>query len=560
MFDGLPHSAHSIINNDEWHGGSIVRLDSALCRPAAADVAINYHMLKPVITHSPDKVCSGYFLTDCLLALDDLFQGKMLVGASGSKLDMAAEEAVKLKKLMGAGSDDDADDGDSGAKSSEDEAPSEDEGDADSLSGSDVAMEDADVDLRDSQRPDAWMSEAYQALCLEDTLEKTPVPLEVLFEWMVDRRPSGKDYKGTFTKQDVRDPLFEDYLYFCVKARSEEGETPSTLAFGTAKHWRFYRTAKLGEEELPSPIDDEDAITVYGKKSVRLPYGFHATKELLSHEIAIPGKQHAPSTKKRSKAAKGKAVSKVSKDHLKEVCAGTFKTYNLKTLGIPKEAWCTVDKEYKGKHGYTMVSEKTNAAIEVLLNKKAYYVKRCGNGVVALLATLVFSCGGLDWSPIDHFETFAGDQSITKGEIAEHGVYIANQRVTSWEEGFREGMRWQRDDCQSHDLVLAGFGHSEIDDLLEERRPPLQLADSDRPQMTVKYIDGSGKARFGKAVAKVRTRNQKRIRNAACRFLRASFKTEHVLDRSKATHAHWMKHANLASVLHFLASKQLGAD
>lgn len=44
-----------------------------------------------------------------------------------------------------------------------------------------------------------------------------------------------------------RDPLFEDYLYFCVKARSEEGETPSTLAFGTAKHWRFYRTAKLGE-------------------------------------------------------------------------------------------------------------------------------------------------------------------------------------------------------------------------------------------------------------------------------------------------------------------------
>ena len=57
MFDGLPHSAHSIINNDEWHGGSIVRLDSALCRPAAADVAINYHMLKPVITHSPDKAC-----------------------------------------------------------------------------------------------------------------------------------------------------------------------------------------------------------------------------------------------------------------------------------------------------------------------------------------------------------------------------------------------------------------------------------------------------------------------------------------------------------------------
>ena len=38
--------------------------------------------------------------------------------------------------------------------------------------------------------------------------------------------------------------------------------------------------------------------------------------------------------------------------------------------------------------------------------------------VIAMLATLIFAQPGLDWSsPIDHFETFAGKMSVTKGEI-----------------------------------------------------------------------------------------------------------------------------------------------
>ena len=46
------------------------------------------------------QVPSGYFLTDCILRLDELFKQRMLLG--GDKLDLAAEEGVKLKKLMGA--------------------------------------------------------------------------------------------------------------------------------------------------------------------------------------------------------------------------------------------------------------------------------------------------------------------------------------------------------------------------------------------------------------------------------------------------------------------------
>lgn len=136
MFDQLPQCVHNLLSSGGWQGGAVVRLDNALVRPSAADVAINFHMLRPIVSHCPDKVSlndwmftsflvlltlivtdvfvdvcldqvamlqvpSGYFLTDCILRLDELFESKMLVGGS-SKLQLAAEEGVKLKKLMGA--------------------------------------------------------------------------------------------------------------------------------------------------------------------------------------------------------------------------------------------------------------------------------------------------------------------------------------------------------------------------------------------------------------------------------------------------------------------------
>ena len=56
IFDHLPMCAHEVVNSGKWSGGGIVRLDSALVRPSAADVAINFHVLKPVIEEFPDQV------------------------------------------------------------------------------------------------------------------------------------------------------------------------------------------------------------------------------------------------------------------------------------------------------------------------------------------------------------------------------------------------------------------------------------------------------------------------------------------------------------------------
>ena len=39
-----------------------------------------------------------------------------------------------------------------------------------------------------------------------------------------------------------------------------------------------------------------------------------------------------------------------------------------------------------------------------------------------MLASLVFGCPGLDWSPIDHLETFAGTQAVTIGEQQASGL------------------------------------------------------------------------------------------------------------------------------------------
>jgi len=40
---------------------------------------------------------------------------------------------------------------------------------------------------------------------------------------------------------------------------------------------------------------------------------------------------------------------------------GEFKGFDLKTLGVPKEAWPLSSKTYKGNLGYTLVSPTTNA-------------------------------------------------------------------------------------------------------------------------------------------------------------------------------------------------------
>ncbi|CAK9004360.1 unnamed protein product [Durusdinium trenchii] len=100
----LPLTAVELLERGEWKGGNIIAVDSALQRANAAECATNFHYLKPVLEHSPDKVPSGYFLTDVFLYVDLIFKGNLLVNPSPDqqkdKMTIAAEEAVKLKRLV----------------------------------------------------------------------------------------------------------------------------------------------------------------------------------------------------------------------------------------------------------------------------------------------------------------------------------------------------------------------------------------------------------------------------------------------------------------------------
>ena len=56
MVSALPLTALQLVQSGEWKGGGIIRLDSELATPSAADVAANVHLMKPVLKCSPDRV------------------------------------------------------------------------------------------------------------------------------------------------------------------------------------------------------------------------------------------------------------------------------------------------------------------------------------------------------------------------------------------------------------------------------------------------------------------------------------------------------------------------
>ncbi|CAL1152575.1 unnamed protein product [Cladocopium goreaui] len=119
----------------------------------------------------------------------------------------------------------------------------------------------------------------------------------------------------------------------------------------------------------------------------------------------------------------------------------------------------------------------------------------------------------------------------------------------------------------STDKPLTLF--SKIADILEERQPS-KRASGECPEMTVKYIDGSGKQRckggadlkasqhypplFGKCLAKVRSKHLKKVRSQARQFLRRAAQEGGELDDRMGTNAHWLKHADLYPVLSYLTN------
>ncbi|CAE7936554.1 unnamed protein product [Symbiodinium necroappetens] len=104
MFDDIPEKAVEIIHEGKKMkpGATLVRISSDISRPSAKEVSNNFVWLRAICTEFPRKVPSAYLLTDCMLHLDRILRGKLIVPAAAeSKVVAAAREAKRLKKLMG---------------------------------------------------------------------------------------------------------------------------------------------------------------------------------------------------------------------------------------------------------------------------------------------------------------------------------------------------------------------------------------------------------------------------------------------------------------------------
>lgn len=80
----LPVYAHNMVTSGEWKGGSICRMDSVLQKPGASDIALNYHLLKPIVEHSPDRVFCLHLI--CFPPMCCLFREGDNIPFSGAQL------------------------------------------------------------------------------------------------------------------------------------------------------------------------------------------------------------------------------------------------------------------------------------------------------------------------------------------------------------------------------------------------------------------------------------------------------------------------------------------
>ncbi|CAK9056302.1 unnamed protein product [Durusdinium trenchii] len=101
--DHLPLNVASVLESDNYKGGDLIMLGSAIARPSAQELANNYVWLKPIIQASPTKVPSAYFVTDAFLTLDKKLGYKLFrPGPGEDRAYLAGREGVRAKKCVGA--------------------------------------------------------------------------------------------------------------------------------------------------------------------------------------------------------------------------------------------------------------------------------------------------------------------------------------------------------------------------------------------------------------------------------------------------------------------------
>ncbi|CAJ1355964.1 unnamed protein product, partial [Effrenium voratum] len=259
---------------------------------------------------------------------------------------------------------------------------------------------------------------------------------------------------------------------------------------------------------------------------------------------------------------------------------------------------------------------------------------------IALLATLVFSCPNLDWSPIDHLETFAGQCAVTKAEwqagrkavpfeILVGGDCMDFCSPAGFANAVYQTLRTSPGGGALHAPVCSTWVFMSRGSTLRSPTRPLGRGDSQKvadgnlhvarcavlcilaaakrifwlleqpstsimethpsfqkmlkilhvrklifdmkdfgantQKRTILYssheevddllLHKHPRKRFGHALSAVRTKNLKKIKAKAKKFLRDAKVKGGEVDRNRRSNAHWVKHAKLMPVFEYLAGE-----
>ncbi|CAK8999758.1 unnamed protein product [Durusdinium trenchii] len=177
-----------------------------------------------------------------------------------------------------------------------------------------------------------------------------------------------------------------------------------------------------------------------------------------------------------------------------------------------------------------------------------------------MLASLIYGMPNLNWAePKDHTELFSGCASVTRGEMQEGRSVFAYDIVYNSE--FMDIMTPQGFALAIYAVLntkRAASGHGEILDELDKFKP-LRTPVREKHELVEKYVDGKGKSRikgssnlkFGRALARLRTRRMKDIKKTSKAFVKQS--PQSVAKKRTGSLSVWIDMANLQPVFDYLS-------
>ncbi|CAL1163685.1 unnamed protein product [Cladocopium goreaui] len=372
MLDNIPGRAKSLIVSHNSMAGShmLVLTDpDGPTRPTFKDIAVNFVWLKPFVEAFPDRVPSGFLICDVVLMLNEFLMDKLLLPDDPNtpltredQVEMAKEETTRMKKLLGA------------LRYLWRNGPG----------SHDQRVADLKAILVPSPSSIARKAAAEKAKEEAGSDDETSAP---------DGSGEEDEPDSQSESEEVGSPRSADSKGSSVVFSCDE----STYVPGEDGAMAMEHEQDLSSCSDISPEDkdmdsDSDTLELPGKDPISVQIRKRRRMKSMDDDKvkargAKKGAAKAASKKKPSKGKKKASFRRGGKKQPKVAnglgCPEEYRGYDLKEL--PMSARPQPNRKHRGLHSYTVSTavrdaksnEVCEVLVDVLLQKKAYYIKKC---------------------------------------------------------------------------------------------------------------------------------------------------------------------------------------